>query len=260
MLNSIDLLCSPPTISTIPKALTSLQQTTSKIFEDVKNSVLSSLRRIQQNLDFRPLLEPGNIVEGGLWAGFWGLSALFSGSSLYKLYRELTVEHPASDQFVKIGKAVKAAFIDLLSLGSATAYNARWAHDAKVLNLGRYAPLIKGLGYGASLVLNAVEGGCAIYNIYTEGEAILKETSPLQQYKHKQQLFLSLIKLIGNVCMVAWTVLCIIPLGLGVAVNPLYTSVLLGFGCILPVAAFFYQRHIEKNSEQQPLLMRRSLA
>jgi hypothetical protein len=248
MLRLIDsIYFSPSPISTISEALSSLQQTTCKIFEQMKSSIALSITKFQQSIDFHPLLKPENIVEGGLWAGFWGLCVIFSSKSLHQLYSELTIEHPAAEKFAKIGKAVKTAFIDLISLGGATAYNAHWAHEAKILSLGQYAPLVKGLGYGASLVINTIEGGWAIYNIHTEKEAILKETSPILKEKHKQQLFFSLMKLVGNVSMVAWTALSIIPIAWGFAVSSLLTSTFLFFGCTCSFAAFFYQRHIEKT-------------
>ena len=248
MLGPIDSIYSSASpISKISDALSSLQQTTCKIFEQMKCSISLNITKFQQSIDFHPLLKPENVIEGGLWAGFWGLCVMFSSKSLYQLYRELTVEHPAAEKFVKIGKAVKTAFIDLLSLGGASAYNAHWAHEAKILSLGRYAPFVKGLGYGASLVINTIEGGWAIYNIHTEKEAILKEMSPILKEKHKQQLFFSLMKLLGNVSMVAWTALSIIPIVCGFAVSSILTSTLLFFGCICSCAAYFYQRHIEKT-------------
>ncbi len=256
MLGPINSIRTLTSISTLPAAFDSLQQTTRKAFEQMKNSVSQSTQSFKkgiESIDLHPLSDSGNLVEGGIWAGFWGLCALFSGISLYELYRELTIEHPASEKFAKIGKAVKTAFVDLISLGGATAYNIHWAHDVKMISLGQYAPLVKGLGYGSSLIINIVEGGWSIYNITIEKEAILKETSPEQQEKHKQRLCLSLMKLIGNISMVAWTALGIATLATGLAISPILMSALLIVGCVLPVVAFFYQRHIENAPELCPL-------
>lgn len=252
MLNPINSICSLTTIPKLTPAHNSLQQTALKAVESLKNSGSQSNLSFWQatdSIDLQPLRDPGNIIEGGIWAGFWGLCAFFSGSSLCKLYQELTIEQPASEKFSKIGKAVKTAFIDLISLGGATAFNVHWAHEVKMISLGQYAPFVKSLGYGSSLIINIVEGGWSIYNILMEKEAILKETSPEQQEKHKQRLCLSLIKLIGNISMIAWSALGIGTLATGLAVSPMLMSGLLIIGCVLPVAAFFYQRHIEKALE-----------
>jgi hypothetical protein len=240
-------------IPTQPVALNSLQQTALKVFEQMKNSVSQSASDLKKSIDFRPLLEPGNLIEGGICAGFWGLCALFSGMSLKKLYHELTIEHPASEKFVKIGKAVKIAFVDLISLGGATAYNIYRAHEVKMISVGQYAPLVKCLGYGSSLIINIVEGGWSIYNIAIEKEAILRETSPEQREKHRQRLCLSLIKLIGNISMIAWTTLGIAAIAISLPVSPILMSAFLVIGCVFSVVAFFYQRHIEQAPELCPL-------
>ncbi len=243
-------------ISMIPATFDSLQQITHKAFEQVKDSAFQSALSFKkgiESINLHPLSDPGNLVEGGVWASFWGLCALFSGTSLYGLYQELTIEHPVSEKFAKIGKAVKTAFIDLVSLGGATAYNVHWAHDVKIISLGQYAPLMKGLGYGSSLIINIIEGGWSIYNILSEKEAILNETSPEQQEKHKQRLCLSLMKLIGNVSMIAWAALNIATIAASVAVSSMLMSALLIAACVFHISVFFYQRHIEKAPELCPL-------
>jgi hypothetical protein len=250
-------------ISTRPIALVFLQQTTRKVFEQVEASVFQNIPKqlsrlfgysisLQKNIDFRPLYDPGNFVEGGIWAGFWGLCALFSGISLYELYHALTIEHSASEKFAKIGKVVKTAFVDLVSLGGTTAYNIHWAHEVKILSLGQYAPLIKSFGLGASLIVNIIEGGSSTYNIYAEQEAISKETLPEQREKHKQRLYLSFMKLIGNISIIAWAMLGIAAIAGDLAVSSIVMSTLLMTGCIFPIAAFFYQRHIENAPELCP--------
>jgi hypothetical protein len=234
-------------------ALTTLQQATCKVFEKVKSSIFHDVADLRKSMDLRPLDKLENFIEGGLLAGFWGLCAVFSGMSLYNLYKELRVEHPAAEKFEKIGKAVKTAFVDLISLGGATTYNIHWAHEVKILSLGQYVSLFKALGYGAALVIYTIEGGWSLYNLYTEKEKILKETSPAQQEKHKQRLCLALIKLIGNVSMVAWASLGIVSIALSLAVSPFLMSALLIPSCIFSFAAFFYQRHIENAPELCPL-------
>jgi hypothetical protein len=256
MLGPINSIRTLTSISTVPAAFDSVQQTTRKAFEQMKNSAIqsiSSLKKGIESIDWHPLGDPGNLVEGGIWAGFWGLCALFSGISLYELYQELTIEHPASEKFAKISKAAKTAFVDLISLGGATAYNIHWAHEVKMISLGQYAPLIKSLGYGSSLIINIVEGGWSIYNIAIEKEAILKETLPEQQEKHKQRLCLSLMKLIGNISMIVWTALGVAAIVTSLTVSPMLMSILLIIGCVLPVAVFFYQRHLENAPELCPL-------
>jgi hypothetical protein len=256
MLKPIHSLCSFAKLPTLTLANNSLQQTVRKTFEHLKNSFSQgtwSFKKGVESIDFRPLQNPGNIAEGGMWAGFWGMCIAFSGMSLYQLYKELTIEHPASEKFTKIGKAVKTAFVDLISVGGATAYNIHWAHTVKMISLGQYAPLIKSLGYGSSLIINIVESGWSIYNIAIEKEAILKETSPEQQEKHKQRLFLSLMKLIGNISMIAWTTLGIVTITAGLVVSPILTSPLLLTGCVMSTVAFFYQRHIENAPDPCPL-------
>ncbi len=192
--------------------------------------------------------KPGEIIEGAFWAGFWCLSAYFAADSFYELYRVFTVEHAAQEKFEKIGSAVKTAFVDLLSLCSSTTYIARWADTAEVISLGQYLPLVKNLCFGLSLAINGVESGADIYNIWQEKEAILNETAPAEKEMHKKWLCHSLVKLIGNVNMVAWAALGIASLA-GLAVSPILLTTLLSVGCVLGMAAHCYKKYIEMLSK-----------
>jgi hypothetical protein len=247
MIGSINTNHSLAPTTTQSIELTSLQQTTHEIFSQIKESVPQNISDLQQTINFRPLLEPGNAVTGGFWTALWGFSASFLGSSLSELYKTLTSEHPAAEKFARVGSAVKAAFVDLISLGGATAYIAHWAHEVKILSLGQYATLINRLCYGASLITNTVECGWSIYNIHTEKEAILKEASPIEKEKHKQRLCLSLIKVIANINMIAWAILKIATIAVGLATSPILLTVLLVIGGTFSVAACFYQTHIKND-------------
>src|SRR5579871_1506004 len=183
-------------IPSISSSLPSLEQVNSA-------TAAQSSRSLRMGINFEPLRNTGNLLMGGFCAGVWGLSVLFSATSLSDLYTALTVEHPASEQFSKIAKAVKTAFLDLVSLFGITAYNAHWAHEVNMISLGQYAPLVKAFGVGASLIINLVEGGLSIYKIVNETEALSQATSPEEKKKHEQHLCVAWMKLIGNVCMVA---------------------------------------------------------
>jgi hypothetical protein len=223
--------------SIIPNPLTFLQSRVCKVFSQIQKT-------IPQNVN--PILESWNFIEGGIWAGFWGLSSLFSGLSFYELYNVLTMEHPADKKFAKIGSAVKTALVDFISLGGATAYNVHWAHQVKILSLGLYAPLIKGLGCGASLIVNMVECGWSMYHVYTEKEGVLKCASAAEKERHRQRLCLSLIKVVGYISMIAWAALGIAIVASGSAVSPILMTTLLMVSGLFTFTAYFYQRHIEK--------------
>jgi hypothetical protein len=253
MIDTIRSMRSLVSPSPILSDLTALQQTTQEVFTQIKEVLSQNVNNLQQTVDSSPLREPWIFLEGGFWAGFWGLSALFSGMSLYKLYENLTLEHPAAEKFSKIGLAVKTAFVDLISLGGTTAYNIRWAHDVKILPLGQYAPLVKGLSYGSSLIVNILEFGWSMYNIHTEKEAILKEASPVEKEKQKQRLCLALIKVVGNISMIVWSTLGIGTIAAGLTLGPMLLSVFLAAGFAFSLVAYFYQRHIENASELCPI-------
>ncbi len=229
-----------------------LQSRAGEVFLKIKETFIPQAQgdlSTRQVFNFGALRDkPGEIVEGAFWAGFWGLSAYFAADSFYELYKVFTVEHAAQEKFEKIGSAVKTAFVDLLSLCSSTTYIARWADTAEVISLGQYLPLVKNLCFGLSLAINGIESGADVYNIWHEKEAILNETSPAEKEMHKKWLCHSLVKLIGNVSMVAWAALGIASLA-GLAVSPILLTVLLSAGCVLGMVAHCYKKHIEMLSK-----------
>jgi hypothetical protein len=238
--------------SSVPTFSLKLQSTFSEIqhtTQDVFRRIKGKFERVKNSLDFRPLQETGNIIEGGIWAGFWGICAVFSGISLHELYKAFTVELPTDEKFVKIVTAVNRAFLDLVSLGGSTAYNLHWAHEAKILSLGQYAPLFKCLGYGASLVYNTVEAGSSFYNLIFERDQILNASHPHEKERHQNRLSLALMKLIGNVSLVAWAALGIATAATGFVVSSPVTISLLILGCVFSIGALFYQMHIETVPE-----------
>jgi hypothetical protein len=245
MISSINSMRLPSSLPMLFPSASPLRQTTSKVFERMKDSGRPQVNNLQ-SINFQPLLSSGNFIEAGVWAGFWGLSILFSAMSLRNLHKVLTIEHPASEKFSKISEAVKEVFVKLVSLGGATAHNIHWWHEIKVLSLGKYAPLVKGLGFGASLVISLVEGGWSINAIYVGKKALLQAISPIEREKHKQQIYISLVKVIGNINMIAWTVLGIAAITSGIAVSSILMTPLLIVGCACPIGAYFYQKHIEK--------------
>ncbi len=252
MISSISPLCPFP-VSQASPTLHALNGTTQKVFEQVNAApAAQSGASLRMGINFEPLHNTGNLIMGGFCGGVWAFSALFTATSLSDLYTALTVEHSASEQFDKIAKAVKTAFLDLVSLFGITAYNAHWAHEVNMISLGQYAPLVKGLGVGASLVINLVEGGISVYKIVNETEALSQEISPEEKTKHKQQLCIAWMKLIGNVCMVAWSVFGIASLAASLVLSPMISSALLVVGCLFLTASFFYQKHIEKTAEPSP--------
>ncbi len=245
MISALNCISIPTFSLKLQSTFTEIQRTTRDIFCRIKHE----FEQLKNSLDFRPLQETGNIIEGGIWAGFWGICAVFSGMSLHELYCSLTVELPADEKFVKIGTAFKTAFLDLVSLGGSTAYNLQWAHEAKILSLGQCAPLFKCLGYGASLVYSTVEGGWSLYTLFLERDEILKATHPQEKEKHQHRLYVVLMKLIGNVSMVAWTALGIATAATGFVVSSPVTTSLLIVGCAFSMGSFFYEKHIDSVPE-----------
>lgn len=199
-------------------------------------------------LNYRALFNnPWAIAEGTLWAGFAGLSASIFVTSLSNLQRTLTLDHSVQENLQKIGSAVLKAFTDLMSLTSSIAYLARWADEAKVIGLGRYLPLVKNLCIGTSLVINLVETGADLQSVWVEKEAIQKPGSLQEKEKHRQLLCHALIKLVGNVNMIAWAVLGIASLAGGLVVSPVWMTMTLGAGCLFGITAFFYKMHLDRQ-------------
>src|ERR1700722_11755141 len=107
MTKPIALFCSsPPGISV---AANPAPQKATTVFHRVAS--------VRKQVDLNPLRDPFNLVEGVIWVGLWGLSTLFSAQSMKELYTVLKAESPATEKNVKIGNAVKTAFVDLISLG-----------------------------------------------------------------------------------------------------------------------------------------------
>jgi hypothetical protein len=235
-----------------PSLFLDLQDKAGAIFARIKDALIPQTQSnspLRLTFNFRTLLDrPEKIGEGVLWGAFWAMGAYFVADSIYKLYNVCVVENGAQYQFKKIGFAVKTAFVKLLSLGSSTAYVARWADTVEVISLGQYLPLVKNLCYGCSIVAYTIEAVADVHTIFSKRDAILKETSFLEREKHKQWLNHAFVKLISDVSIVAWAALGLATLA-GIATSPLLMGALLVIGCATGGIATFYKIHIEKQSE-----------
>lgn len=196
--------------------------------------------------------DPIEIVTGGFWSGFLVFSTYYAIDSLYDLHRTLHIEHPAAERFKKIGFVVKKAFVDVTSFAGTVAYTIYWAHQVKILSLGKYAPLLRGLELSASVLINGIEVATEIYHIHTEKEAILAEHSPVEEEKHKQRLCLALMTLIGRVSMLAWATLSVTAVASGVAFSPILLTSVLAISGIFSVSAYFYQMKVNNRYEWFP--------
>jgi hypothetical protein len=230
-----------------------LQDKANAIFAKIKDALIPQAQNnppLRLTFNFRALFDRpgGGIGEGVFWGAFWAMGAYFAADSIYKLYNVCVVENATWHPFEKIGSAVKTAFVKLLSLGSSTAYLARWAHAVEVISLGQYLPLVKNLCYGCSIVAYTIEAAADVYTIFSEGSEILKETSVLEREKHQQWLSHAFLKLISDISIVAWAALGLGSLA-GIAISPLLMGMLLVVGCVTGGVATFYKMHIEKQSE-----------
>lgn len=252
MATSIHLSSSSPLLGSLPMLISNMQNAVSRIFEKTKEVFSISTRPdlpAKQWINLGVLADrPGEVAEGAFWAGLWGLSFYFAADSFQELYRVYAFEDASEQKFEKIGSAVKTAFVDVLSLGSSTSYAAKWADSAEIVSLGAYLPIVKNLCYGFSLVGNGIEAGADLYNIWVESRAVQNEYAQDIKEEHQQRLIHSLIKLIGNVSMVAWASLGIAALG-GMVVSSFLSTLLLTVGCVAGVGAFYYKMHLNEPSE-----------
>lgn len=248
MVSALNSFSLPAFSTTAQSALSDIQTAVQNIFSWAK----IEFERVKESLNLQPLEQPGNLIEGVFWTGFWGLCAAFTVTDLRDLRDSCAFELPSHEKFTKIGIAVKKVFLDLVSLAGATIYNFYWAHDVKIISLGQLAPLFKALGYGASLLYNIIDGGWSVYHLCSEKEAMRKATNPYEKEYHQQRFSLQLMKVIGNVTMAAWTALGIAAFATGFAVSSAIMTTLLFTGCVFSVAAFGYQIHLDKMREPRP--------
>jgi hypothetical protein len=250
MISSLSLDRSQSLPSMQPQALFPKQNAVSKIFA---RAVDANPNAIEMNIASHPLWkDPIQIFMGGMWSFCCAFYALLSVQSLADLYDAIRVENSSSKKWEKIGLAIKKVFSDGVGLGGSVAYVIHWAHEVKWIALGSKALIVQGLGMGSSVISSAIESGTAIYQIHTEKNAILSARNPEEQEKHKQYLCLSLMKLISNVSMVAWTVFGIATLAAGVAFSPFLTGTLFGVSTVFSTCAFFYEWKLENWKEWLP--------
>lgn len=196
--------------------------------------------------NLRALLDdPLEIAVGGFWGLWWVADAALTCSNLYDLY--VAVTDTASATVGKIALAVKRAFLGLVSFAWDSTFLASWAHDAKVISLGQYAPAFKAFGNAASLVINGIEGVCSLHDLVTAHEKAVDETlGSADREKNKQRFCWSFIKLAGHVTMVAWAALGITAFALGTVFNPIMTGGILLLGCSLSMVALCYKQGIDQ--------------
>lgn len=202
-------------------------------------------------------LRPWGIGEGAFLGGFCVYDGLALGQGIVDLSRARPATGPWQEKYAKVIAAAKTALVNLFSLGGSIGSLAVWAHESRVFSLGRSVPFVRVCGYGASLAINLLEGAHSIYRIYTEHSAMRKELSLTQRDKHKQRIGLELMRLVKSVSMVAWVVLSAVSFVAGLAVSSILTTSLLALGMIFSVAAYAYQRHIEKGRTEVDVIQSR---
>ena len=132
---------------------------------------------------------PLEIAQGGVKCLILAMKVKSARRSLYELHRAFQVEHSAAIRFKRIVSAVKESFVDLVELAGSSADIMNWAHKVKILPLGKYAPLIKGLSPGCSLISSGVGAGAEIYHVYTHSEAAklaLAKRNELERHMHEE--------------------------------------------------------------------------
>lgn len=224
---------------------TPLQEITSSLFkefQEVRNEVVEP-----HSFSFTPLLNnPFELAFGGFWSLWWMFDAYVLGSDLWNLYTEIKAENTADQKFEKITAAAKKSLMSLLYVCWDSTFIVSWADEVKVIVLGAWSPLVKGLGNGASFLVNGIEAAISLYDIHTEKQAFQQEKSPEIQEKHKKRFFWGLIKLVGHTHMIAWSVLGIISFGAGIAFSPLLLGALLTAGVFFSTIALCYKHHLDQ--------------
>jgi hypothetical protein len=198
---------------------------------------------------YRLLTDPVQLVLGGMWGTFIAIGAYSLVQKIQELKVEIAHDRSVVENYEKINQLAKKILVDLLGFVGSCSYTIHWAHQAQLLSLGQYAPIFRGLGLGSSLIINGVDSGAAIYQIYLEKEAIQAEPNAIEQEKHKQQLCLALMRLISNVSMVAWTALSAATIITGICLSPILMTAIIGISGIFSVAAYFYDMGIKNQSE-----------
>jgi hypothetical protein len=238
MINSIQSLSSTPLQIFQSKAA---QTPIEKLFHVVVGGK-------KPDFTLRPLWNhPGQAVLGVVWAAWWAYSAYLAAASAVALGREITAQ-PRED-WTKIGDAAKKAFLNQISFVGSSAFVAYWAHEAKLLSLGRYADMVNAANYACSFIYNGVEGAAAAYDMYQEKEAVLNAQSSQSAEEHKKKFFLGTLKLASSVTMVAWAVLGIGAIAAGVALTSWITMPLLGAGFGLAVLSIIYEIRLDEEAK-----------
>lgn len=212
-------------------------------FKEMNTNALTSTRHL-----YELMADPIEVLLGGLWSICLAVDTYNVVRSFRNLYTAVRIERLPAESFERINLAIKNAFFHIISFVGTCAYTAHWADKVRIITLGAHAPFAYGLGVGGTLIINTIESGRAFYRLNKEKEASEAEMSLTEREKHKQHFYLSFMKLIGNVCMVAWSVLSIPALVFSISFSPVLMLGLLCMSTSFSVLAYMWECELKKQA------------
>ncbi len=220
----------------------------------LQNASLISLRQLMK--------EPFAVASGLTWSFFWVISAIFFRSSVHQM-AAVMAENPMQPGFAtRFLSTTKQLFINSLSLTASSCYVLKWAHESRLVALGRAFSVLSPLNMGCYLVTCSVgivdstreclaelrvlaepdnnldfvhSGNSVLLNMQRHGHLKARERS-----WHVHNAICAGLGLMSNVSSVVWAAFGLLGLLTGGVFSPTLIIVATGASCLLFAAWIAY--------------------
>lgn len=189
------------------------------------------------------------IVEGAVWGVSW---ACVAGQFFYNIreyIRACDADLTQHKNQKKLYDEIKKVFVNFVSLSGISASIATWANRARIIVLGKGVSFLQKFSYATHLITSGFGIDASIRTLQDELWAFHNAVSGAERTKHTGRYHLALIDLASHITTLAWSILGIVELCVGIALSPALMLSIFWLSCALAIASLSYSIYIEYNAE-----------
>jgi hypothetical protein len=209
-------------------------------------SVEQNLKSFVKNFPYAELLKNRvELAEGIVRGAGWSI-LVWDFCKHASECRRISRRDPSKpENRIKLNYEVKETFVSFVSLSAVTASIVQWADRIRIIALDALAPLLQKFTYAAYLITSGFGIEKAIKTIQKIKLDLSTEKDMAARNIKEHRYRLGVIDLASHITTLAWAILGIVELIVGIAISPLLTGAVVLISCGLAFASFGYSLYID---------------